>query len=335
MNGGQVATRGFLLQTLVALLDTLDSLAQIKSLRLEPSTDEDKTDFVLEYTNGRKKAVQVKSSQNQIGLPAVKRWAKKLKGDIVADEYELVLIGPCSGELTKAREVDGVKLPVPKSLDVKGMLEQASHRLDVYLHRGGMTCTSPKLRELLVEGLIGKLSTYSTGGTPLSSSEFVKVFQEWKNAAEEQALREIEKRYGDGTLTDIDALKEYSAQFDRAALQDSLRGCWSYKRFAESLGELIELLNTGSVQGKRVTKRRANFTNRKWRDSLAGVYHEVRGLRELYATLVRSGEIDEATCGCKCQDHVLCDFEERKRKIVSLLNEILRDAGLPTIRGLP
>ena len=68
MNGGQVATRGFLLQTLIALLDTLGSLAQIKSLRLEPSTDEDKTDFVLEYTNGRKKAVQVKSSQNQIGL---------------------------------------------------------------------------------------------------------------------------------------------------------------------------------------------------------------------------------------------------------------------------
>src|SRR2546423_438751 len=116
MNGGQVATRGFLLQTLIIVFDILDSLDRINSVHLEPSTDKDKTDFVIEYTDGRKKAVQVKSSQDQIGLSAVRKWAGSLKSDLDADEYELILIGPCSGEVTKHEHLDGVKLPVPKSL---------------------------------------------------------------------------------------------------------------------------------------------------------------------------------------------------------------------------
>jgi hypothetical protein len=78
----------------------------------------------------------------------------------------------------------------------------------------------------------------------------------WKQDAEEKALKEIESASGDFSHSDIDALKEYSAQFDRAALQDSLRNCGSYKKFAEALGDLISLLNTGGVQGQTLTKRR-------------------------------------------------------------------------------
>jgi hypothetical protein len=158
MNGGQVATRGFLIQTLIALLDVLDSLDKIKTIRLEPSTDDDKTDFVVEYKDGRKKAVQVKSSQNQIGTPAVKKWAAKLKADLSTDDYELVLVGPVSSELAKLNSVDGVTLPTPKSLDVRAMFEQASHRLDLYFHKSQTYSGSPMFRELVVEALIGNCS---------------------------------------------------------------------------------------------------------------------------------------------------------------------------------
>lgn len=127
MNGGQVATRGFLLQTLIALWDVLGDIDKVESMRLEPATEDDKTDLVIEYVGGRKKAVQVKSSQNQIGLPSVKKWVQKLKADLPADEYELRLIGPVSGDLAKVTDVDGVAIPTPKSLDVKGMFEQATH----------------------------------------------------------------------------------------------------------------------------------------------------------------------------------------------------------------
>lgn len=335
MNGGQVATRGFLVQTLIALLDTLNSLDKIKTLRLEPSTDDDKTDFVLEYNDGRKKAVQVKSSQNQIGLPAVKKWASKLKADFVADEYELVLIGPVSGDLTKLDSVEGVKLPIPRSLDVKSMFEQASHRLDLYFHWNQMSSGSPVFRELVVDGLIGRLSAYSTAGTPLVGSELAKLFEGWANEVKQQVSHEIEKRFGNGTLTDVDAIKEYSAQFDRAALQDSLRGCGSYKKFSDALSELVELLNTGKMRGQVVTKRRADFANPEWKDILDVVYHEVRGLREWYTELVRSNQIDEATCSCNFhKQSVYAEFEAKKRRIIDRLNELLCDAKLPTIRGV-
>jgi hypothetical protein len=228
MNGGQVATRGFLLQTIIALLELLADVGKVEAVRLEPATDEDKTDFVIEYVGGRKKAVQVKSSINQIGLPAAKKWARTLKADLPADEYELCLIGPMSGDLAKTTDVDGVAIPTPKSLDVKAMLEQASHRLDMYLHKNGMVSGSPLLREFIVDGVIGKLSAYSTSGTPLRRAELEGVFRQWVESAEQIASDHLKAKYGNGTLTDEDALKEYAAQFDRAALQDSLRGCWNY-----------------------------------------------------------------------------------------------------------
>lgn len=335
MNGGQVATRGFLLQTLIALLDILLDIQKVESLRLEPTSDKDKTDFVVEYVNGRKKAVQVKSSKNQIGLPSVEKWARSLKADIVADEYELCLIGPCSGDVTDLTEVEGVGLPTPKSLDIEGMLEQACHRLDTYLHRNNMYSGSPLFREQVVEGLIGRFSAYSTSGKPLKMADVAQVFEKWLAEAENLAAKTLKGKYGDGTLTDVDALKEYSAQFDRPALQDALRGCWSYPRFAEALAELIELLNTGKVRGQFVTKRRADFGSDKWREELGTVYHEVRGLRELYSSSVKAGDIDEAACGCKCPQSAVVRFDEQKRNITILLNNVLSDAGLPLIQLSP
>jgi hypothetical protein len=132
-----------------------------------------------------------------------------------------------------------------------------------------------------------------------------------------------------------EVLKEYSAQFDRAALQDSLRSCGSYKKFAETLGDLISFLNTGSVQGRALTKRRADFNNPAWRKSLEALYHEVRGLRGLYTSLVRSGEIDEEKCTCEFRQHSMCQaFEAKKQAVIDRLNAVLTEANLPAIRGV-
>ena len=155
----------------------------------------------------------------------------------------------------------------------------------------------------------------------------------WKQDAEQEALREIESTTGDKSPSDIDALKEYSAQFDRAALQDSLRSCGSYKKFAEALGDLISLLNTGAVQGQPLTKRRADFDNSEWRTSLERLYHEIRELRGLYTSLVKSGEIDEAKCTCGFRNHSMYhDFEARKQAIIDQLNTLLMKAHMPKIR---
>lgn len=162
-----------------------------------------------------------------------------------------------------------------------------------------------------------------------------EVLAGWKLNAEREALREVESFSQQARVSDVEALKEYAAQFDRSALQDSLRNCGSYKDFAKALTDLISLLNTGAVRGKTVTKRRADFDRATWRNSLETLYHEVRELRGLYTSLVKSGEIDEDRCTCGFRNHRVCHvFDRKKQEIVNQLNTILNDANLPPIRGV-
>ena len=113
-----------------------------------------------------------------------------------------------------------------------------------------------------------------------------------------------------------------------------MRNCGSYKAFAAALGDLISLLNTGVVREQAVTKRRADFDNIEWRKSLETLYHEIRELRELYTSLVRSGEIDEDKCTCQFMRHRMHQvFDRKKQEIINQLNAILNDANLPSIRG--
>ena len=162
-----------------------------------------------------------------------------------------------------------------------------------------------------------------------------KLLNEWKQQVEQDALREIET--GSSTSkavpSDTDALKEYGAHFDRAALHDSLRSCGSYKKFAETLGDLISLLNTGAVQGQALTKRRANFDKVEWRTALEALYHEIRELRGLYTSLVKSGEIDEDKCTCGFRNNSMYHvFEGKKWAIIDQMNALLTEANLARIR---
>jgi hypothetical protein len=63
MNGGQPAIRGYLIQTLTALLEALDDQQPWTSVTLEPNLESHKVDILWQYPD-RTKAVQVKSSQN-------------------------------------------------------------------------------------------------------------------------------------------------------------------------------------------------------------------------------------------------------------------------------
>lgn len=165
-----------------------------------------------------------------------------------------------------------------------------------------------------------------------------------KADAEKQALtiigRSVES--GNGTVqtstglpSDFDALKEYSAQFDRPALQDELHRCGSFVNFRTALDELIEVLNAGTKRAKPVTKRRADFANSDWRAQLGEVYEAVRELRAMYVDLVKAGEIDEKQCTCNFRKRsCYFVFEKKKHEAVCTMNKILMAAGLPTIRGV-
>ena len=71
----------------------------------------------------------------------------------------------------------------------------------------------------------------------------------------------------------------------------------------------------------------------EWRKALENLYHAVRELRELYTSLVRSGEIDEDKCTCQFSRHKMFHvFDRKKQEIIKQLNAILNDANLLPIR---
>jgi len=70
LSGGSAATKGFLLQALVCILEALEN-ENWKSVIVEPKLDTEKVDIIWNFEN-RIKVVQVKSSINQIGIANIK-----------------------------------------------------------------------------------------------------------------------------------------------------------------------------------------------------------------------------------------------------------------------
>jgi hypothetical protein len=122
--GGEHGNRGYLVQTIIALLESLGDDTW-ESVKIEPNVSSHKVDILWDGRTA-KKAVQVKSSINQIGKAEAERWASELKSGVSADSYELVLVGPCTQSVLDMGSTHGVSIPSPKNLDIGGLLSQAA-----------------------------------------------------------------------------------------------------------------------------------------------------------------------------------------------------------------
>jgi hypothetical protein len=120
---GSDTTRGIFFQALICLLGALQDNNEWISLTLEPAFNSEKVDIAWQYPGSEIKATQVKSSQNQLNEPDAKKWAKELEDSHEATSYELILLGPCSGTLSKGQRYGDVDVPRPKPLDIQGLIE--------------------------------------------------------------------------------------------------------------------------------------------------------------------------------------------------------------------
>jgi len=107
--GGPEAIRGFVIQTIIAIVDTIEENKNWISFTLEPkislNSDSDKTmekvDIQWKYPN-RYIACQVKSSNRSIELANVINWIRELKKNVDgADEFQLRCIGSYSIAISK------------------------------------------------------------------------------------------------------------------------------------------------------------------------------------------------------------------------------------------
>lgn len=175
---GQAGGRGYLVQSLICVLELARNKVDWETVTLEPDLDEEKVDIMFTGPVGST-VIQVKSSQNQINLPDVLRWATTLEQSIAADRYELRLIGPCSASVSNIGQHGRVQVPTPHALNIHSLIEQAAHQLDAYFDSRGFSHVPAFVRELLVSALVTKLSTFATCGQPITRSDLEKLLSDW------------------------------------------------------------------------------------------------------------------------------------------------------------
>lgn len=178
--GGREGIRGYQIQSLVCVLDSLDLSHDWLSVSVEPLSDSEKVDIAWQYL-GRRRVVQVKSSERQINLPDARRWAHELEVSTSAEEYELRLLGPCSAEVSSATHIGKVRLSTPEPENVPALLERAAHKLNLYLHAKEITLP-PKTLELVVGALCNQLLTQAIGGATWERADLHSTISDWMSA---------------------------------------------------------------------------------------------------------------------------------------------------------
>ena len=93
--GGKEASRGYLYQAYVSVLEALCEEGWDK-IYIEFSSEDNKVDIALEKSNTIFKVIQVKSTINSFSQISVSRWLKDLiDDDVGANIFEVFLIGNC------------------------------------------------------------------------------------------------------------------------------------------------------------------------------------------------------------------------------------------------
>lgn len=147
--------------------------------------------------------------------------------------------------------------------------------------------------------------SFDTKADIIDNASLVKDISN-KSTSDIQAILDImdsEITYNTGALSilntpDKDALLYLRNLLDRAALQDPWGQEASYANFGDSISALIETINTGKVSGALNTKPRFAYEDLKIADQLNTTYHQLRLLRRLFQSHVRSGEIDLTNNKC-------------------------------------
>lgn len=185
--GGNAGIRGYLIQTIICVLDTLETDNLWTSVTLEPLDESEKVDIRWKYSDDSIKLCQVKSSENIIRHSSAKKWCEELETHSpIASKYELIVIGNVDEKLSKAEYIGNVKVGEIKPLNVQVLIDQASTKIDKYYENKNKPKISSQVRELIVKVLTLDFGTSSIIGKEISRTDFDKNLLEWIIAVENQ-----------------------------------------------------------------------------------------------------------------------------------------------------
>lgn len=165
---GQYAIKGYLLQSLVALLDSFET--DWETICVEPNDESEKVDIKWTYNNNSKKAVQVKSSKNLITLSAAKKWATELESSTPNAILELVLVG--NNIDNKINNKIGNVCVTKKSLSIEDFEDIILTKINTFFEKNGKNTVAPSLGKLFVLAMNQQILQNSVLGKAVSRNNF-------------------------------------------------------------------------------------------------------------------------------------------------------------------
>lgn len=186
-SGGPIAIRGYLVQTLVALLYITQSDPSFTQITLEPDHDHEKFDFTWKSASGTH-AVQVKSTTNEFKKPVVEAWANELEHVRKNESCRLILVGTIHTSLEGIHKIGSVLIE-KKNLDINGLRNEAAHLIYGFMYAQGLGQATPPQLEMIADSLVTNLLNLSTHSETFTREAFTKQLTTWIRHAPRQALR--------------------------------------------------------------------------------------------------------------------------------------------------
>jgi tetratricopeptide (TPR) repeat protein len=183
--GGSVAIRGFLAQTLVALLDLVQVDPPVTEITLEPALGDEQFDFVWKDSTGTY-ATQVKSTTNYFKKADVEKWARKLEAARSTEQCRLMLVGQFHLNLQHVRQVGKVAIE-KKNIDLPGLLNEAAQGIAMFRGAAGLEPRPGTDNLLAAKALVTQLELYATESRTLSREAFIKLLREWVTVSPREA----------------------------------------------------------------------------------------------------------------------------------------------------
>jgi hypothetical protein len=283
--GGQAGGRGYKVQWLITMLDSLED-AEWTHFTAEAVDASEKVDILFEVRNGdevtKKIAKQVKSTDGQFTRPQAKNIGQSLKDSYPdATEYEVILIGATSEGVIGLAEPAGVTYPQPRPLDMAGMYKQAAQLVGEFLEQQQLAEPTATARELIARGLETKIGEWATDAVTVTRDQLTSTISNWIEEAvlalppkyseehDRQILQLIHRRLPPSFIEGfLDAAYNRRPQFDQAVfvaeqvdffrqqrltpIDETLRD--TVGRFIRSLDDVSELLRNAFHADGRILK---------------------------------------------------------------------------------
>lgn len=180
--GGNDGIRGYLVQTIIGVLDSLETEDNWETITIEPNLGKEfeKVDIIKTFKDRPPLSTQVKSTRKVFSYADVNRWCEEINAT-VPDEHlkELILVGRIATKLFDVNELHDVQIPEPKNLDIDSMLDAGSTKIDRFYTRHNRDRINVNLRDMIFKSLVTDFTKNSITGVTLTKHELESNLLEW------------------------------------------------------------------------------------------------------------------------------------------------------------